>query len=164
MVAHVSGVIGPSFNTAVSRRGTRVSGLDLGVWVDTPSLNLHFSNCSWVSVDCFTPLSFRCLICKIRMSLMFASRGYAEIKESSAGKELSTVSGMGSALHVDVCFWLCIVLMLKCSVSLLFKRWSPDQQPYPVGACQSQKFSIWERNIDIYTYYHALNSFWEAAV
>lgn len=40
------------------------------------------------------------LLCKIRMSLMFASRGYAEIKESSARKELSTVPAMGSALHV----------------------------------------------------------------
>ena len=42
---------------------------------------------------------------------MFASRGYAEIKESSACKELSTVPGMGSALRVDMYFWLCIALM-----------------------------------------------------
>ena len=41
---------------------------------------------------------------------MFASRGYAEIKESSARKELSTVPAMGSALHV-----MCISDWAVCS-------------------------------------------------
>lgn len=73
---------------------------------------------------------------------MFASRVHAEIKEVSACKELSPIPGMGSALHADVYFWLCTILIYKCSVSLLFKRRSPDEQPYPMGACQSQKFRI----------------------